>query len=221
MSTASKIFTLACEEGILDRNPMQHVRMLKEPPPRSRLLTAEEKERLWSELQKDTLLLRLVTLAVNLPLRRGQLLAITPDAIDLTMCCLLAPPSKGRNVRIVPLNNIAMNTLQLMVTECQLPFPLKDFRKRWKRVTVAAKINKEDGKRGENFTFHDLRHQLASELINQHNVNPETVRKLFGHSDMSITQVYMNADFETLQRALNTLDATNPQPTQEIDGPPN
>lgn len=72
MSTASKIFSLACEEGILDRNPMQYVKALPEPPPRRRLLTSSQKESLWQELENDILLYRLVVLAVNLPLRRGS-----------------------------------------------------------------------------------------------------------------------------------------------------
>jgi len=76
MSTLSKIFSLACEEGILDRNPMQYVKALSEPPPRKRLLTAEQKKEFWKELESDRLLYRLVQLAVNMPLRRGQLLAL-------------------------------------------------------------------------------------------------------------------------------------------------
>src|SRR5690606_29451679 len=59
MSTLSKIFSLACEEGILDRNPMQYVKALPEPPPRKRLLTADQKEALWKELEADPLLRRL------------------------------------------------------------------------------------------------------------------------------------------------------------------
>lgn len=205
MSTASKIFSLACEEGILDRNPMQYVKSLKEPPPRNRLLTKEEKERLWKELEKDTLLLRLVTLAVNTPLRRGQLLAITPDAIDLSRGCLLATSSKGRDTRLVPLNNTALATFKTMLNDRQLPFPLKDFRKRWHRALIAAGINKKGGKRGDNFTFHDLRKEFASELIRK-NVNPNIVQKLFAHSDMSITNVYMHAEQEQLFEAVKRLD---------------
>lgn len=74
MSTLSKIFSLACEEGILERNPMQYVKALPEPPPRRRLLNEKQKEDLWNELEKDTLLYRLIVLAVKLPLRRGQLM---------------------------------------------------------------------------------------------------------------------------------------------------
>lgn len=39
MVSLSKIFTLACQEEILKRNPMEHVAALPEPPPRLRLLT--------------------------------------------------------------------------------------------------------------------------------------------------------------------------------------
>jgi integrase len=101
-----------------------------------------------------------------------------------------------------------------------LPFPLTDFRRRWQRVMVASGINKKDGKRGENFTFHDLRKEFASELIRK-NVNPNIVQKLFAHSDMSITNVYMHSEMDELKAAVNTLDATELQHTQEIDGPPN
>lgn len=212
MSTASKIFSLACEEGILDRNPMQYVKSLKEPPPRNRLLKTEEREKLWCQLQTDPLLFRLITLAVNLPLRRGQILAITPDAVDLQNGLLYVISSKGRDARWVPLNTTAQNTLQAMLTDGQIPFPLKDFRRRWKRILISAGINKKGGKRGENFTFHDLRKEFASELIRK-NVNPNIVQKLFAHSDMGITNVYMHAEQEQLFEAVKRLDEV-----QETEG---
>ena len=82
MSSLSKILSLACKEGILDRNPMQYVKALPEPPSQRRLLNEKQKQDLWKELEKDTLLYRLIVLAVNLPLRRGQLMAITADFTD-------------------------------------------------------------------------------------------------------------------------------------------
>jgi integrase len=205
MSTASKIFTLACEEGKLELNPMRHVKMLKEPAPRNRLLSADEREKLWDELGKDQLLLRLVTLAVNTPLRRGQLLAITPDAVDWSNGLLSAKSSKGQPARRVPLNTTALNTLRLMSQDCQLPFPLKDFRKRWHRVLVAAGINTKENKRGQNFTFHDLRHVFATDLMRR-GVHREVVNQLFAHSDMAITQIYMNSELTDQQDAIRQLD---------------
>jgi integrase len=206
MSTLSKMLTIACEEGILDRNPMQYVKSLTEPPKRKRLLTREEKENLWNSLAKDELLFRLVTLAVNLPLRRGQILAITRDAIDFENGLLFASSSKGRPSRAVPLNSTAATTLRLMSSEGQLPFPLQDFRRRWKKTLCDAGINNQDGKRGENFTFHDLRKEFASELIRR-KANPKTVQHLFAHSDMSITDIYIQEDFEQMREAVNILDS--------------
>lgn len=213
MSTLSRIFRLACEEGILDRNPMQYVKPLKEAKARDRLLTTEEKERLWLYLNtNDIILSRLVTLAVNLPMRRGQLLAITPDAIDFQNGLLLCTASKGRDSRVVPINSIALGTLKDMRTDGQLPFPLKDFRRRWHRALKNAGI--------ENFRFHDLRKEFASELLRR-NVNPNLIQKLFAHSSMAITNIYMHSEMDELKAAVNTLDATELQPTQEITGLPN
>ena len=100
MSTLSKIFTLACEEGILERNPMQYVKALPEPLPRRRLLSEKQKEALWTELEEDTLLYRLIVLAVNLPLRRGQPVAITEDVIDFEHEHVFVIGSTGRPPRL-------------------------------------------------------------------------------------------------------------------------
>jgi integrase len=201
MSTASKIFNLAGEEGILKDNPMRFVKRVKEPPPRDRLLSKEEWERLWFQLHKDGLLLRLVTLAINLPLRRGQLLAITPDAINLSRGLLFATASKGRADRAIPLNSTALTTLERMLADGEIPFPLKEtgLRKRFKKICERAGIS--------NFRFHDLRKEFASNLI-RNNVNPEIVRQLFAHSSQAITQAYTHTQPEDLARAVRTLDDT-------------
>lgn len=180
---------------------------MKEPPPRDRLLTEDEKERLWKELQTDYLMNRLCVLAVNLPLRRGQILAITTDAVDLQNGLLLAEASKGRTARPIPLNSTAIRTLHTMIQNGEIPFPLKEtgIRKRWVKILKRAKI--------ENFRFHDLRREFASSLIRE-NVNPETVRQLFGHSALKITQVYMTSHLGELKKAVDKLDGL---PTQESD----
>lgn len=220
MSTASRIFTLACEEGILDRNPMQYVKSLKEPPPRQRILTKEERERLWLELEKDELLFRLVILAVNLPIRKGQLLAITPAAVNAQNGVLWTIGSKGRAPRAIPLNTTAIRTLQQMIESEQLPFPLKDFRRRWTRTLIAAGINKPGGTREENFHFHDLRTEFGTRLVRE-NVNPEIIRQLYAHSDLAISQIYIAEELEQQKAAVNKLDASELQPTDETKGLPN
>lgn len=222
MSTASKIFTLACEEGILDRNPMQFVRRLKEPPPRKKLLTEKQKVLFWSELAKDRFLWRIVTLAVNLPLRKGQILAITKNAIDFENNLLWVIKSKNQPPRAVPMNRTAKNVLMELceiatgehvftypedapILEKYRGQPVKDFKRRWSSFLVRAKINEKDGTREDNFHFHDLRKEFASNLIKR-NVNPKTIQHLFSHSDMSITDIYLEADLPLMLDAVKSLD---------------
>jgi integrase len=223
MSTLSKMFTIACQESIIDRNPMQYVVKLREPMPRNRLLSESEWESLWAELNQDMLMKRLITLAVNLPLRRGQLFAITPEAIDFERDIVWVIGSKRRAARFVPLNFTASETLRAMIADGQLPFPLKDIRKRWSRITIAAKINKRGGTRGENYTFHDLRKEFATRLV-KNNVNPELIRQLFAHSDLGITQIYMHPEMRDLHTAINSLNpesATDLQHGENKTGLPN
>lgn len=206
MSTASKLFTLACQEGIMDRNPMQYVQRLKEPPPRSRLLTNEEWERLWECLNADSYLRNIVVLAVNLPIRKGQLLAITKSAVDIENRLLVLTAAKGRSSRIVPLNATSATILRTLCddTPNEQLFP-KDFRKRWRSLLIRAEINKPGGKRGENFTFHDLRHETVSQLM-RNGVHTEIIRRLYGHSSAAITQVYMNPEMAEMAQAVRLLD---------------
>lgn len=204
-STLSIMFRLACEQQLIPDSPMRWVKKLKEAPPRKRELTAEQRERLWIELEKDTLLLRLVTLGTNLPLRRGQILAITPDAIDLRNSALFAEASKGKGRRIVPLNSTALTTLQSMLQDKQLPLPLKDFRKRWRRILVASGINKEGGSREENFHFHDLRHLFGTELLKR-GANPYHIKDLFAHSSLEVSSIYISSEMDDLRDTVRLLD---------------
>jgi integrase len=205
MSTLGKLFRLACEQGLLDRNPTEYVKKLKEAEPRKRSLTAEQRGKLWTVLQSDTLLFRLVMLAVNLPLRRAQLLAITRDAIDYQNGLLAARPSKRKAARLVPLNNTALTTLLAMLTDGQIPIPINDFRKRWHKALIAAGINKEGGTREENFHFHDLRHLFGSELLKR-GVSPYHIQELFGHSDMKTSAIYISPEQNQLAEAVKRLD---------------
>lgn len=183
----------------LDHSPMTFVKMLKEPAGRDRILSKDERARLWQELEKDDLLFPLVTLAVNLPLRRGQLLAITPDAIDLDNGRLVASASKGRGGRTVPLNSTALNTFRQMLSNGLIPFPLKStgIRKRWLKSLKKAGI--------DNFKFHDLRHVMATDL-DRNGVSRERINKLYAHSDMRMTSIYINPEFQDMADAVRTLD---------------
>lgn len=205
MSTLGKLFTLACEQGLIHDSPMRWVKKLKEAEPRRRSLTEEQKEKLWRELEKDVLLWRLVMLALNLPLRKAQLVAITPEAIDRKNGVLYATASKRKPRRLIPLNGMAVSVLDAMVLDGQLPLPLTDFRKRWRKALIKAGINQEGGTREENFHFHDLRCIFGSELLKR-GVSPYHIQELFGHSDMKTSAIYISPEQDQLHDAVKRLD---------------
>lgn len=212
MSTLSKLFTLACEEGILERNPMQYVRSLKEPPPRKMLLTPEQKIKLYAECEKDEFLRDIVNLALNLPLRKGQLLALTADAIDFERRLLKATTSKGRDERLVPMNKKVFVILKRLSAKYPSGAllridnkPVKDFRKRWRTALVNAGINKKEGKRGEGFSFHDLRKEFTTALLRK-GIPLTDVQDLLAHSSPDITKIYAVSTMDNLHEAVDSLD---------------
>jgi integrase len=71
-----------------------------------------------------------------------------------------------------------------------------DMKKSWKTILKLAKI--------ENFTWHDMRHDYASQLV-MADVDLNTVRELLGHADIKMTLVYAHLAPEHKAAAVNKL----------------
>lgn len=141
----------------------------------------------------------LVLLAMNTGLRRGDLLALRWDSLDLQrkqMTLVIRKTSHarrkaGRRVDPVtlPLSDEAVRVLTewRKQTPGELVFPgtgdsgLTDVKKGFAALMERAGIT--------GFRFHDLRHTFASKLV-QAGVDLNTVRELMTHSDIKMTLVY-------------------------------
>ena len=130
-------------------------------------------------------LVPLVLLALNTGLRRGELLGLSWNDIDLAgqRLTVRARSAKSGRARHVPLNAEALGVVTAMRAEnCTgLLFDVQSFGKAWKAVVEEAGI--------EDFRFHDLRHTFASKLV-MRGVDLNTVRELLGHSDIKMTLRY-------------------------------
>jgi len=199
LTTLSKIFNLAIQENKIERNPMQFVGKSKEPASRNRILSEEEFQRFLEEVQKDKILYRLYLIAVNTGLRKGQIVALKVEDIDLDKRVLKAIASKGQPERLIPLNQTMCDHLSEMIFEVKSGnlFPLVDFRKRWAKAIKNAGI--------KDFRFHDLKHFFGTNLI-QAGVNPLIVQMLFAHSSQEMTNRYLHPGFELLREAVGQLD---------------
>lgn len=134
----------------------------------------------------------LVLLSINTGLRRGEILSLTWDNVNLKLAVLtiVGDAAKSGKTRHIPLNSEALNTLiqwRKRMPSKDLVFPgkngeqVKSVKKAWGRILKLAKITK--------FRWHDLRHHFASKLV-MAGVDLNTVRELLGHSDLTMTLRY-------------------------------
>jgi integrase len=152
-------------------------------------------ERGYAEFSSDPLdyMKPLILLSINTGLRRGEILSLTWENIDLARAVLTVSgeTAKSGKTRHIPLNVEALNILKQWRAKTdslgELVFSgkngdkLKSVKKAWARILKLAQI--------KNFRWHDLRHHFASRLA-MGGVDLNTIRELLGHSDIQMTLRY-------------------------------
>ena len=112
--------------------------MPKNNPPRERRLKAGEFERLKiaAEQSRSWYLWPVVVLAVETAMRRGEILGLRWEHIDLDKKTAFLPMTKNGLSRWVPLSDEAVAKLRATPRDTDHPFPLTDvaFRQAWDRL---------------------------------------------------------------------------------------
>ena len=142
-------------------------------------------------------LAELLILAIETAMRRGELLALEWEEIDLERRELLVRRSKNGKSRTIPLTARAHRTLAHMKSDCSKPvFPLSAnaVRLAFERVRTRAGLN--------DVRFHDLRHEAISRLFDRGLTTPE-VALLSGHKTVSQLFRYAHADISRVSRLLS------------------
>lgn len=163
---------------------------------------------MWAKDQFTDHLTPLVLLAMNTGLRRGELLQLTWEAVDLKAKRLrvAATTAKNATVRFVPLNSEAHSVLvslrKYATAKTGLLFSgsegeaMTHFNRSWNRITAEANL--------DDFHFHDLRHHFASHLV-MAGVDLYAVKQLLGHSSLDMTQRYAHLSHEHQAAAVQKL----------------
>ncbi len=150
----------------------------------------------------------LVLLSLNTGMRRGELLGLEWADVDLgrETITVRADNAKNGKARHIPLNQEALETLQLWKTQANssvLVFPgtkgqrLVSVKRAWENVLDSAGI--------ENFRWHDMRHHFASRLV-MAGVDLNMVRELLGHGDIKMTLRYAHLAPEAKAEAVARLN---------------
>lgn len=196
LATLSHMLNVAKKEWrLIDRNPVADIAKKKEGRGRTRFLTDAERNKLlevcttsgWPELHA------LVVLAISTGARRGELITLKWDAVDLKAGTALVTETKNDEPRTLPLVGKALEALRTMKLNGSakseyvfpnpsgFPGPFKQFDHRWYEALTAAGL--------EGFRFHDLRHCCASYLA-ANGASLLEIADVLGHKTLAMVRRY-------------------------------
>ncbi|MGI1672020.1 MAG: site-specific integrase [Neptuniibacter sp.] len=195
----------------LEENPLKDLKHLKtDHDGRVRYLTSEERYRLDAVLNEDRTYMRaLVYLVLNTGMRRGEVLSLLWSDINFNngVITLRAEETKTSKSRHIPLNTQSRSVLAEWKSNRQLsglvfPSPrtgqqIVSLAKAWENLMKKSQIN--------DFRFHDMRHDFASQLVMK-GADILSVSKLLGHASIQMTMRYAHLAPDHLKGAVALLD---------------
>jgi integrase len=189
------------EWGICIINPIPLVKKPPAPQGRNRILSEEELSRLYAALiprvkNGNHWMLPLVQFALETAMRRGEILSLRWEYVDLQKCIAFIPLTKNGESRIAPLSSAAIEILRSLprnlngrvfpLTGCQVSAAIE-------RARVKAKL--------DDWHFHDLRHmgitRLAEKLPNLIELSAVS-----GHKSLAMLKRYYHPNAELLAQKI-------------------
>ncbi len=199
---------LAIDWGMLALNPAVRVPLFHEDNKMENYLDDAQLENLLAVLRNDdnrTVCL-IVMYLLSTGARLNEVLSATWDQVDRQrrVWRILASNSKSKRIRAVPLNDSAIEVLNLLDTEGKFTHLFINHQTGLPYTTITKVFDRLRRKAGlPHLRIHDLRHQYASFLVNAGRTLYE-VQQILGHSDPSVTMRYSHLSTKTLQDAANS-----------------
>ena len=179
---------------MLSVNPVDQIKKPPSPKSRNRRLNDGEYERLEqaSKLTKNQHIWPIVVFAIETGMRRGEILGLSWDNVDLKRRTAFLPLTKNGSSRQVPLSTKAVSILQQQEPRTDThPFPVNAnaFRLAWDRLRSRADLN--------DLRFHDLRHEAISRFFEMGLTVPE-VALISGHKDVKMLFRYTHLKVDSV-----------------------
>jgi integrase len=201
LSLLSSVINHARREwGVNVSNPCLLVKKPPTPSGRTRVLSGEEESRLLEALKpigrRNVEMLPLVKLALQTAMRRGELLALEWEHVDLPAQTAYLPSSKNGEARYVPLSCAAVALLDsIPVPHNQRVFGIapQTVAAAFKRAAARAHI--------VGFRFHDLRHTATSRMADKL-PNVIELAAVTGHRSLQMLKRYYHPNAAALAKKL-------------------
>ena len=207
MATLKHALSKAVEWKLLrktSREELTAIKKYQEPDGRLRYLSGEaEAERLLQACGDS--LRPLVVTALHTGMRKGELLGLTWDLVDMTHGFIRLKQTKNGKARALPFNETLWGLFTGLRTRHDVPWVFHDAEgRRHNDIRHPFDAACEDAGL-TNFHFHDLRHTFASWLM-MRGVPLATVSNLLGHTSPTMTLRYAHLSPKHLTSAVRVLD---------------
>jgi integrase len=201
-------FNLAMREWEWCRtNPMHRVALEQVRNEVDRWLTVEEETRLIAV--SSPWLQGIILFALNTGMRQGEILNLHWEHIDFERGVLIVMKSKNGTRRTIPLITPVfklLSEMQARTGQTKGPVFLSPRGRALKvRYLVREFCSARDQAGIPDFRFHDMRHTLATRLVQQ-GVDLYTVQRILGHKTGIMTQRYAHHSPESLRAGLSVLE---------------
>lgn len=216
MALLKATLNLAVRNGKIEKNPSKSVKLFQENNARVRYLSEEEEARLFNALPEE--LKPLVITALHTGLRKGELLHLKWEDVDIHTGTLTVTRSKNGEARRVPMNSVVKDTLlnvrreQIQAARAKAegtreilsPFVFcttggsfwHHLNRKWYPALRRAELL--------DFRFHDLRHTFCSRLA-MSGADLLTIKELVGHKTLTMTLRYSHLSPSHQRQAVERL----------------
>ncbi len=204
----SKRFNLGISNKLIKENPVTEASAFKEDNYKVRYLTKEEEDRLYKKIDElNPHIKPLVTTALKTGMRRGEIFHLKWDNIDFDYNFIEILESKSGKSRRIPLSDSLIKLFNEIPKTSEYVFinketgkPYTDIKNSWHNVCNKANV--------KNFRFHDLRHTVATRMVEK-GVPLPVVQEILGHAKISTTMRYVHSVGKQKLDAIKVLDLYN------------
>lgn len=192
------------EWGLNINNPVALVRKPKMPNGRTRVLTDDEKIRLFDIYKKTTpnkfniWMPAIIEFSLATAMRLGETTSLLWRDIDINKRVAFIPTSKNGDSRYIPLSIHAIEVLKhLPNSESEKVFPLN-------KSSVSISFTRASRKANiKNIHFHDLRHTAITKMAGKI-TNVIELSAITGHKTLSMLKRYIHLNIEDLAKKLDS-----------------
>lgn len=207
IATLKHIFTKALDWEMVEEfawKKVRKVKLLEENNRRLRYLSIEECQRLIECCGPR--LKPIVIMALNTGMRKGEILNLTWDNIDMQHDLILLDQTKNGESRQININKTLKATLISLPRRIDDGYVFYDPITNSPYQSVKRSLATALKKAGiRDFHFHDLRHTFASHLV-MSGADITTVKELLGHKSLSMTLRYSHLSASHKSEAVDVLD---------------